>query len=295
MVDFKNIKTTPVKEIKHIEHIEDFPDINKEVEILNNKELIILAEAIKKAKETKKQIILMMGGHVVKTGMSQYIIDLMKKGYITHIATPGSTSIHDFEIAYAGETSEDVKEELKQGNFGFPEETGKYMNQAINQAEDGYGYAIGKKIEELNAKHKENSLFYTAYKLNIPATVHSAIGTDIIHMHPECNGEKLGKATYRDFEKFTETVSKLENGVVINLGCAVIMPEVFLKALSICRNLNHEVKVFTAANLDQIKHYRPTQNVVERPTLTGGVGINITAKHQETVPTLYKLITYPKD
>ncbi len=294
MIDFSKIKTYPIKKRKNIVKLGDLDDINDKVELLNHPGLKELADAIVKAKKNKKKVILMIGGHVVKTGMSRYIIDLMKRKIIDHIAMNGAVSIHDFELALIGETSEDVATNIEDGTFGMAEETGAYMNEAINKgAKEGLGYGtiIGKMIYQKDLKHKDISILANAYELGIPATVHVAIGTDIIHQHPSCDGAAIGKATYEDFKIFTDSLSKLDEGVIINLGSAVIMPEVFLKSITIVRNLGYKVENITAANIDMINHYRPKVNVVERPTSLGGKGITIIAKHQQSVPTLYKLVT----
>ena len=252
-----------------------------------------LANAVVKAKKNNKKVILMIGGHVIKTGMSRYIIDFMTKGVIDHIAMNGACSIHDFELAYIGETSEDVAENIENGSFGMSEETGRFLNDAIKAGAEeniGYGKATGRMVSEKNLKHKDISILSNAYELQIPATVHAAIGTDIIHQHPSCDGAAIGKTTYSDFKLFTNSITKLDEGVIINLGSAVILPEVFLKSITIARNLGYKIENITAANMDMIDHYRPRVNVVERPTSLGGKGIVIIEKHQKSVPTLYKLI-----
>ncbi|MDP2750158.1 MAG: hypothetical protein Q8O89_04975 [Nanoarchaeota archaeon] len=293
MIDFNKIKTYPLKERRNLVKLSDMNELNDKVEISKEKGLKELTDAIIKANKKNKKIILMMGGHVIKTGMSRYIIDLMKKGIINHVAMNGACSIHDFELAYIGETSEDVAENIENGSFGMIEETGKYLNDAIKQGAKeniGYGEAVGRMISEKKLKNKEISILANAYELGIPATVHVAIGTDIIHQHPSCDGAAIGKTSYQDFKIFTDSVSKMDEGVVINLGSAVILPEVFLKAITIARNLGYKVEKITAANIDMFNHYRPRVNVVERPTSLGGKGIIIIEKHQKSVPTLYKLI-----
>src|SRR3989338_8443743 len=240
-----------------------------------------------------KKIIVMMGAHLIKTGMSLLIIDLMKKGIINHIAMNGAGPIHDFELALIGETSEYVENTIEDGTFGMIEETGRILNGAIKEGAEnnlGYGYSIGKKINDLNLKNKEYSILYNAYKLNIPVTVHVAIGTDIIHQHPSCDGAAIGKTSYKDFKIFAESVSKLEEGVILNLGSAVILPEVFLKALTVARNLGFKVEKITAANFDMNNHYRPRENVITRPTSLGGHGFIIIGRHENTIPTLHRLI-----
>lgn len=293
MIDFNKIKTYPIKERKNLVKLDDIDQLNDKVVLLEDKGLKELAAAIAKAHRQKKQVILMMGGHVIKTGMSRYVIDLMKRGVITHVAMNGAGSIHDFELAYIGETSEDVAENIENGSFGMAEETGLYMNEAIIKGADeniGYGKAVGRMISEKNLKHKDVSILANAYELGIRATVHVAIGTDIIHQHPSCDGCALGKATYSDFKLLTDSIAKMDEGVVINLGSAVIMPEVFLKGITIARNLGYMVENITAANIDMIDHYRPRVNVVQRPTSLGGKGIFVLGKHQQTVPTLYELV-----
>ena len=217
----------------------------------------------------------------------------MKKGIIKHIAMNGAGPIHDFELALIGETSEYVEDTIEDGTFGMIEETGKILNEAIKEGAKnnfGFGYSIGKKISDLNLPNKEYSILYNAYKLKVPITVHVAIGTDIIHQHPNCDGASIGKTTYHDFRLMAESVSKLESGVIINAGSAVILPEVFLKALTITRNLGYKVENITAANLDMINHYRPRENVVTRPTSLGGKGYNIIERHEKTIPTLHRKI-----
>jgi len=270
--------------------IKDLAEIDSKITPFDNEGIKELAKKIIQAYKNDKQIILMMGGHVLKTGMGPYIIDLVKRGVIKHIATNGSVSIHDFELAMIGETSEDVQKNLEDGTFGMSEETGKMMNDALNQSKEGYGKTIAKFINDSDFKYKDYSLFNACYESNVPITVHVAIGTDIIHQHPSCKGESIGRTSYKDFKIFTESVSKLQDGVIINLGSAVLMPEVFLKALTIARNLGYKTDNFTAANLDMVDHYRPRVNVVQRPTSLSGKGYFIEGKHQETIPTLYNLI-----
>lgn len=294
MLDFTKIRTIPIRQRKNKLKLIDIikPESNI-IMPLNSNNFNELIERIKKAIDENKPIILMMGAHVLKTGMSLLIIDLMKKGVISHIAMNGAGPIHDFEIALIGETSEYVEQTIEDGTFGMTEETGKMLNDAIKDGarnNQGMGYAIGKKIAELNLPNKEYSILYWAYKLSIPLTVHVAIGTDIIHQHPSCDGAAIGKASYNDFRTFAESVSRLEGGVLLNIGCAVVLPEVFLKSLTIARNLGFDVRNITTANIDMIDHYRPRQNVVTRPTSLGGKGFIIIEKHQVTVPSLHKRI-----
>jgi deoxyhypusine synthase len=294
MIDFSKIKTYPIKERKNKFYIRDMLSLEKSTMLSKNNSLIDLSEAIKKARKENKQVILMMGGHLIKLGLSLFIIDLMKKRILTHIAMNGAAAIHDFELAYIGGTSEYVAKTIEDGSFGMSDETGHYISQAAKTASEnnsGLGYELGKLISELNLEHKDSSILYNAYKMDIPITVHTAIGTEIIYQHPECNAAALGKSSYEDFKILTDSVSRLEKGVIINLGSAVIMPEVFLKVFTIARNLGFEIKNFTAANLDMIDHYRPRVNVVERPTSLGGKGFTIIEKHEKSIPTLHYLLT----
>ncbi|MBI2653422.1 hypothetical protein HYX02_01285 [Candidatus Woesearchaeota archaeon] len=293
MLDFAKIKTISIKQRKNKVKLNDLIKPENSKVLIKSKDFGELVNEIIKSHKNDKQIILMMGAHVIKVGMSLLIIDLMKKGVIKHIAMNGAGPIHDFELALIGETSEYVEQTIEDGTFGMIEETGRILNEAIKEGAKnnfGMGYAIGKKINDLNLPHKESSILYNAYKLNIPVTVHVAIGTDIIHQHPSCDGASVGKTTYQDFRIFTESVSKLEDGVVLNIGCAVILPEVFLKALTIARNLDYKVKNLTAANLDMIDHYRPRENVVKRPTSLGGKGFIIIERHEKTIPTLHRMV-----
>src|SRR3989338_7329833 len=293
MLDFNKIKTIPIKQRKNKVKLNDLVKPENSKILMDSIELNELCDITTNAAVRNKQVIVMMGAHVIKVGMSLLIIDLMKKGVINHIAMNGAGPIHDFELALIGETSEYVEDTIEDGTFGMIEETGSILNEAIKEGaknNHGMGYAIGKKINELNLPNKECSILYNAYKLGIPATVHVAIGTDIIHQHPSCDGAAVGKTSYQDFKIFAESVSRLEDGVILNVGCAVILPEVFLKALTIARNLGYKVENITAANFDMINHYRPRENVVQRPTSLGGKGFIIIERHEKTIPTLHRKI-----
>jgi len=293
MLDFNKIKTIPIKQRKNKVKLADVVKPENSQVLMDSIELNELCDITTNAVVRNKQVIVMMGAHVIKVGMSLLIIDLMKKGIIKHIAVNGAGPIHDFELALIGETSEYVEQTIEDGTFGMIEETGKILNEAIKEGaknNQGMGYSIGKKISDLNLPNKEYSILYNAYKLNIPVTVHVAIGTDIIHQHPSCDGAAIGKTSYKDFKIFTESASKLEEGVILNIGCAVILPEVFLKALTIARNLGYKVEKITAANFDMNNHYRPRENVVTRPTSLGGKGFIIIERHEKTIPTLHRMI-----
>jgi phosphoheptose isomerase len=309
MLDFSKIKTYPISQRKNLVTLKDIIDPKSPPPPFQNPDLQKVAEKVVTARRNGAHVIWMMGAHVIKSGLSLIIIDLMKRGVITHIASNGAATIHDFEISLIGETSEDVATSIEDGTFGMADETGRLMNLAVQRGVLeglGYGASLGKMIAESEIfKFKEYSVLYHAYKLGIPFTVHIALGTDIIHQHPKCNFSVLGEASGRDFKTFVETVSQLEGGVFLNFGSAVIGPEVFLKAISIVRNLGFNVRNFTAANFD-IKpiidymrrrskddpdyYYRPLKNIVQRPTSTGGAGFHITGDHIVTIPNLYHLI-----
>ncbi|MFA4827841.1 MAG: hypothetical protein WC855_10995 [Thermodesulfovibrionales bacterium] len=258
-------------------------------DILAARDLTAVIQAVITAQKNKRPVILGMGAHPIKVGLSPIIIDLIEKGIVTAIATNGACIIHDFELSFTGQTSEDVAEELCKGTFGMAKETGEYINKAINtgvQKGLGIGKALGEMIQNSKFKYKDMSIFGTAYKLGLPATVHVAVGTDIIHMHPQADGRALGEGSHRDFKLFTSVVSDLEGGVYINLGSAVIMPEVFLKALTVARNLGNKVENFTTVNMDFIQHYRPHQNVLKRPTHKKGCSYALTGHHEIMFPLL---------
>lgn len=244
--------------------------------------------AIVKARKDKRPVMLGMGAHAIKVGLNPVIIDLMERGIITSLALNGAGIIHDFELALIGRTSEDVDKELLTGAFGMAEETGSMLNQAIKSAgaDEGIGGAVGRMIQDSDFPYKDKSLLAAGRRLNIPATVHVAIGTDIIHMHPSFDGKATGEAAYRDFLTFCSLVADLEGGVYINLGSAVLMPEIFLKAVTLCRNLGHPLQHFTTVNMDFVQHYRPNTNVVRRPTQDGGRGFALTGHHEIMLPLL---------
>jgi len=235
-----------------------------------------------------RPVIAMVGGHVVKVGASPCLIALMEARVIRHLAMNGSAAIHDVEIAREGRTSEDVEEQLHAGRFGMVDETGDFMNRAMAVGSDraeGLGEAWGRALEEARPPHAAASLLAAAWRLGIPATVHVAIGTDTIHHHPGCDGAALGEMTLRDFRILASTLSEARGAAVLNFGSAVIMPEVFLKALAVARNLGADLADLTTVNFDQIQHYRPRVNVVERPTRAKGArGIALTGHHEIMLP-----------
>ncbi len=258
--------------------------------LLGARDLQLLADRILTAREKQKPIIWGIGGHVIKVGLTPVLIDLMNRGLATAFAGNGSTAIHDFELGFAGRTSEDVEEGLVTGSFGMAEETGSLINRAIGNgfaAGKGLGEALGEMMDEETLDHADLSLTLQAYRKGVPFTVHLAIGTDIIHGHPEASGEALGATSYTDFKIFTRQVADLnDGGVYLNVGSAVVLPEVFLKAVSAVRSTSLELENFTTANLDFIQHYRPLQNVVKRPVSKSGLGIALTGHHEIMVPLL---------
>ena len=249
-------------------------------------------DAIIQARKLGKPILWGMGGHVIKCGLAPVLIDLMRRGFATAFAMNGSASIHDFEIALVGNTSEDVEAALPDGRFGSAEETGREWNRALT-GDAGLGESLGRALENLaDPAHRESSLLFQAWQARVPVTVHVAIVTDTPHAHPAVNAEKLGAATHHDFRLFCALVARLDaGGVYINAGSAVVMPEIFLKALSSVRNLGHTVNNFTTINLDFLQHYRPRVNVVERPhAQAGGRGIALTGHHEIMIPLLAALV-----
>ncbi len=258
--------------------------------ILAGKNLKALVEKIVLAIEKKKPILWMCGAHVIKVGLSPILIQLMKKGAVSGLAFNGAGVIHDVELAYFGQTSEEVDQNIQNGTFGMAKETAEIVNSAVEEGAKqglGFGEAIGKRILEDEAPYNDQSLFAQAYLLEIPATVHVALGTDIVHQHPSSDGKAIGELSLRDFRIFSHLVSQLHHGgVVLLFGSAVILPEVFLKALSVARNIHHKVTGFTTATFDMYSHYRPRRNVVERPTWKNGKGFSFIGHHEILLPLL---------
>lgn len=264
--------------------------------ILAGRSLRLLVKKIREAKEKGKAIIWGFGGHVIKVGLSPVLVDLMNRGFLTALATNGSGMIHDFEIALSGCTSEDVEEQLPTGAFGMARETGEFLNQAIIDGASrgkGIGEAAAGYLNGRELRFGDLSLLLQSFRRDLPCSVHIALGTDTIHNHPAASGEALGKGSLIDFRIFTHQVSQLhDGGVYLNLGSAVILPEVFLKAVSVVRNSGLPLENFTTANLDFIQHYRPTRNVIERPVLKSGTGIALTGHHEILVPLLAAALIY---
>ena len=299
----EGIKTYSIKDRKSKVTVDDFAipakkglsmaDFLSELpNILGANDLKDVAARVVRAFANKKTVALGMGAHVIKVGLNPIIIDLMERGIVSAVALNGAGIIHDFETAYAGCTSEDVDAELSGGTFGMAEETGALLNEAINNAgERGLGRAVGDMIEAGGYPYKDKSILAAGARLDIPVTVHVAVGTDIVHIHPSVDGRATGEATLKDFQLFCGVVSTLQDGVYMNIGSAVLLPEVFLKALTLVRNLGHRVEDFTTVNMDFIQHYRPLTNVVRRPVDGGtGRGISLTGHHEIMVPLLYAAI-----
>lgn len=256
---------------------------------LAGKDFPDLVARLATAKRQERPILVGMGAHVIKVGLNPVLIGLMHSGLISALALNGAGIIHDAELAMAGQTSEEVGAVLGSGAFGAARETGEMLNAAICDAarrDVGIGQAVGEMLLAENFPHNRQSLLATAAELAIPVTVHVAMGTDIIHIHPSADGAAIGKAGHCDFRLFCRLVSGLEGGAYLNFGSAVLLPEVFLKALTVVRNLGHQVQHFTTANFDFIRHYRPSVNVVQRPTLEGGKGFHFTGHHELMLPLL---------
>ena len=266
--------------------LESLPDV------LVARDFRAVIDAVATAARRKRGVVVMLGGHVVKTGLAPLLIDLMRRGVITHVAMNGSAAIHDYEVARFGATSEDVAAGLRDGTFGMADETGREMNDAFvrgMQNGQGMGETLGRALAaQSQMANPELSLLLNAHRLGVPTTVHAALGAEIIHQHPAANGAAIGDTSHRDFRRLAASLSQIDDGgVVLNLGSAVIMPEVFLKALTIARNLNAgKPKNFVTVDLDMQRHYRPRMNVVQRPTLDGGRGYEITGHHEIMVPLL---------
>ncbi len=257
---------------------------------LGSQALLGVIDAVVAARKKGRPVVVAMGAHVIKCGLQPVLKSLIEADVITAIALNGAGSIHDYEISLIGETSEDVGAVLHEGHFGMAEETGRDINRALREGVArgvGYGEAVGRFIIDNGNPHRELSLLATCVSRDSPVTVHVAVGTDIIHQHPAADGAVIGAATFTDFRLFTSVVADLgDGGVYLNIGSAVLLPEVFLKALSIAQNLGHRVDNFTTANLDMQQHYRPLQNVVKRPTSGKSRGYTITGHHEIMLPLL---------
>jgi deoxyhypusine synthase len=296
-LDLSGLKLYPIHDREHIVKREHFgkcvePDcsagelLDSLPKILGADRLRALAEAIAQSRSRNAGVIFALGGHVVKTGLGPLLADLAERGVITGFALNGAAAIHDFEVALLGQTSEKVAETIETGKFGMVKETGAVFNRvckAAAQSGKGFGRALAEEIAQGNYPGREDSLVYRAARAGVPVTVHVSIGTDTVHAIPDANGAEIGAATFTDFKILAGIVKELDHGCWVNIGSAVLLPEVFLKCVSVARNLGGKVEGVTAANLDMIQHYRPRVNVLERPV---DRGIEITGHHEILVPLL---------
>lgn len=306
-IDISNVKTISIKSRKSKVTPNDFARvidpakatlkdfIHSLPKLLVANDLRDLVDDIVRARRRNKPVILMMGAHVVKVGLSPLVIDLIRSKVITHAAMNSAAAIHDVETAMWGHTSEDVAVNLMDGTFGMSRETGEFINKALvkgmTESSGGYGETLAKKLIALKARNRRLSILAACYTLGVPVTVHAAIGTDIVHQQPTMDGAATGELSFRDFKVLSNSVKELrDGGVVLNVGSAVIMPEVFLKALTVARNLGYRVRGFSTANFDMIRHYRTQVNVVERPTQKHGRGYNFTGHHEIMIPLLAAMI-----
>ena len=308
-LDFSKIKTFSAQNRQNLVRIDNLRTPGaQEDNLFHSEEFDTLVAKLKEARQHNRTVTCFIGAHVIKCGLSRYLIWLMENGYITHLASNGAGSIHDFELAYLGGTSEHVPTAIEDGSFGMWEETGRWMNEAIQLGAAknyGYGQSLAAYVDENPEKfpYREDCVFYRAYQMGVPMTYHVTMGTDIIHQHPTVDFTALGSASGRDFNYFCHSVMELgDQGVHMNIGSAVTGAEVFLKALSIARNLGHGLKHITTANFDIIPlgdyksdvgkdafeyYYRPRKNIINRPVSLGGTGLYICGNHEKTIPSLY--------
>lgn len=309
-LDFSGIRTDTAAHRKNLVRIDTLltPGVDPAPAWDGGADFDELVRRIVEARKNGRPVIWSQGAHVIKNGLSRYLIEMMRRGWITHIAGNGACSIHDFELAYLGGTSEDVPTALEDGSFGMWEETGAWMNEAIQYgaARDmGYGEALARCIDAHPERfpYRDDCVLYQAFKLGVPATFHIALGTDIIHQHPTVDFGAIGKASGVDFHRYCYSVSQMDGGVFLNFGSSVIGPEVFLKAISISRNLGYPTYRITTANFDLVElgnyrvpigyddphyYYRPRKNIVNRPPKCGGVGWHFHGDHKQTIPALYE-------
>jgi hypothetical protein len=303
-VDFTRLKTYPAGSRKSKVNVKAFASLCRKggsfrqfydslPGILAARDFQAVVDAIVQAHRARQPVLWMFGAHVIKVGLSPLLIDLVKRKVITALAMNGAGVVHDFELAFMGSTSEDVAAALADGSFGMAEETHAFINRAIRDGAKkgwGLGQSVGAMINARKLPYRNLSLLATCHTLGVPATVHVAIGTDIIHQQATADGAAIGQTSLADFRRLVKVVSGLSGGVVGNLGSAVILPEVFLKAVSIARNMGFTVKDFTAFDFDMIRHYRPAENVLKRPTLMGGRAIHITGHHELLIPLLVRSV-----
>jgi hypothetical protein len=298
--DLADIRTYPLKSRKSKAHVDDFAKpttsaatvagfVDSLPNVLAAADFKAVVGALRGARRDEGGIVWGIGAHVIKTGVGPVLIELMERGFVSAIATNGAAVIHDFEIALVGATSEDVDEALGPGRFGMAEETGRLLNSAIasgTAAGLGIGQSLAAYFSGKEPQFARQSVLAAAARLQIPVTVHVAIGTDIIHMHPAASGAALGDGSLRDFRYFVSNVARLERGVYLNCGSAVVLPEVFLKAVALARNKGIALASLTTVNLDFVRSYRPQTNVVSRPTAGGGRGYSLVGHHEIMIPLL---------
>ena len=307
-LDFSGIRTASAQGRRNLVRIDTLltPGVDPAPAWDGGEAFETLIDRIVTARKIGRPVIWSQGAHVIKNGLSRYVIELMRRGVITHIAGNGACSIHDFELAFLGGTSEDVPTALEDGTFGMWEETGAWMNEAIQigaERDYGYGESLARYIDAHPERfpYREDCVLYQAYLCGVPATYHIALGTDIIHQHPTVDFSAIGKTSGIDFHRYCHSVSRMQDGVYLNFGSAVIGPEVFLKAISISRNLGYDTHRITTANFDLIDlgdyhtkigyddphyYYRPRKNIVNRPPSNGGVGFHFVGDHKQTIPQL---------
>ena len=310
--DRSKLQILPLSEREHDFHIRQVLALDADLRLNNSPELGAVAQRVIRARKHGRPVIMMMGAHVIKTGLSRYVIDLMERGVLTHIGVNGACAIHDYELALAGATTESVARYITDGQFGLWRETGQ-INDIIRDGiaeRMGIGESVGKAIAEGDFPHKDVSIFAAGYRLHIPVTVHVGIGYDIIHEHPNCDGATLGEASYRDFLVITESVSRLQGGVLLSFGTAIMGPEVYLKALSMARNVARQggrrINQFTTAVFDLQRlgpdvrqtppkgepeyYFRPYKTILVRTVEDGGESFYIRDYHQATLPALRRLV-----
>lgn len=296
-IDLINQKKYPLSDRHSLVNIGDFSKSGEIVlssfwdcvpNILKAKDMKELISICTHAYHRKKGIIVGLGGHVIKCGLAPLLIDLIKTGFITGLAANGSVIVHDFEIALQGKTSEDVATSIEDGSFGMADETGTKINRIVSEASQsglGLGEAMGKYIYETDLAYKNYSLLAAAYKYDVPFTIHVGVGTDIVHQHDTADGRAIGDCSLRDFRIFCKNLTSInDGGVYLNFGSAVILPEVFLKAITVVRNLGYPLRDFYTAIFDILMHYRPMNNIVKRPTKSGGKGFYFIGHHEILIP-----------
>jgi hypothetical protein len=307
LFDLSGVETYPLASRKSKAHASDFATpyrpgsgvaalIASLPGILAAADFIAIVAAMRATRASGGGIVWGIGAHVIKTGLSPVLIDLMERGFVSALAMNGAGIIHDFEVALSGATSEDVEEALGPGRFGMAEETGRLLNAAISdgvRAGKGIGQAVGDRLRTMSPSHEALSLVAGAARLGVPVTVHVAIGTDIIHMHPDASGAALGEGSLRDFRYFVSNVARLRGGVYLNCGSAVVLPEVFLKAVALVRNRGISLDGLTTVNLDFMRLYRPQTNVVSRPTAGIGKGYSLIGHHELMIPLLAAALIEP--